>query len=387
MTGTSGVQKHMGNMICEGRQEPEEVDNADGVNVVSLQDRLTIGLYPTPHSDIVALMVLEHQVGMLNRLARAGLETRSALYYEREMNKALGRPEGTRSDSARSRIRNVGEAVVRYMLMAEEAPLTGRIEGTSTFASDFAGRGPRDTKGRSLRDFDLETRLFRHPCSYLIDSRAFDSLPGEVKEYIYQRLWEILNGRATGKDDPEIAAGDREAILAILRETKSDLPTRVSSADIVFGLAEDLEDRLAVLRGDLGVVLPGPPAVEDLPESLIDVFLHLAGEGVEGPGIDQVAARVTEQPGLEVEVAERPALRVAGPRAGEVGREGGRALDAIGQAGLVAKSMYWTTASPTLRMRDRALSDARRPAGPAPCSSRARSAAPCASPSRRGPGG
>jgi hypothetical protein len=224
VTGTSGVQKHMGNMICKGRQEPEEVDNADGVNVVSLQDRLTIGLYPTPHSDIVALMVLEHQLGMLNRLARAGLETRSALYYEREMNKALGRPEGTRSDSARSRIRNVGEAVVRYMLMAEEASLTGRIEGTSTFASDFAGRGPRDTKGRSLRDFDLENRLFRHPCSYLIYSRAFDSLPGEVKEYIYQRLWEILNGRATGKHDPEIAAGDREAILAILRETKSDLP-------------------------------------------------------------------------------------------------------------------------------------------------------------------
>ena len=64
------------------------------MNVVDLKDRLTVGLYPTPHSDIVALMVLEHQVGMLNRLARAGLETRMALHYEREMNKALGRPAG-----------------------------------------------------------------------------------------------------------------------------------------------------------------------------------------------------------------------------------------------------------------------------------------------------
>jgi hypothetical protein len=224
VTGTSGEQKHMGNLISEEAQEPEAVDNSDGVNVVSLQDRLTIGLYPTPHSDIVARMVLEHQVGMLNRLARAGLETRSALHYERELNAALGRPAGERSDSARSRIRSVGEAVVRYMLLADEAPLTDRVKGTSTFASEFVERGPRDSKGRSLRDFDLETRLFRHPCSYLIYSRAFDSLPGDVKEFIYRRLWEILGGQATGKDDPKIAASDREAILTILRETKSDLP-------------------------------------------------------------------------------------------------------------------------------------------------------------------
>ena len=224
VTGTSGRQKHMGNMICAGPRKLEDVENSDGVNVIALQDRLTIGLYPTPHSDIVALMVLEHQVGMLNRLARAGMETRMALHYEREMNTALGRPTDERSDSARSRIRGVGEAVVQYLLLTGEAPLTDRIEGTSTFAKDFAARGPRDPMGRSLRDLDLETRLFRHPCSYLIYSRAFDSLPGEVRECSYRRLWEILNGRATGKYDPKIAASDREAILAILHETKSDLP-------------------------------------------------------------------------------------------------------------------------------------------------------------------
>ncbi len=224
VTGTSGRQKHLGNMICQGSRRPDADDNVDGVNVVDLKDRLTIGLYPTPHSDIVALMVLEHQVGMLNRLARAGLETRMALHYEQEMNAALGRPADHQSDSARSRIRNVGDEVVRYMLMADEAPLTDRIEGTSTFAADFAARGPRDSKGRSLRDLDLQTRLFRHPCSYLIYTRAFDSLPGEVKEYIYQRLWDILDGRPAGKDDPVLAAADREAILAILRETKPDLP-------------------------------------------------------------------------------------------------------------------------------------------------------------------
>ena len=195
------------------------------MNVVDLKDRFTTAFYPTPHSDIVALMVLEHQAGMLNRLARAGMETRMALHYQRELNKALGRPADEPSDSARSRIRSVGDAVVQYMLFRDEARLTDRIEGTSSFAADFAARGPRDSKGRSLRDLDLKTRLFRYPCSYLIYSRAFDSLPAEVKDHVYQRLWDILNGRRTEQGRPSLAAEDRQAILEILRETKPTCPT------------------------------------------------------------------------------------------------------------------------------------------------------------------
>jgi hypothetical protein len=226
VTGTSGGQKHMGNMISQETRrsvEPDN-DNEDGVNVVDLKDRFTTAFYLTPHSDIVALMVLEHQVGMLNRLARAGIETRMALHYQREINNALGRPADEPSDSARSRIKSVGDAVVQYMLFRDEIRLTDRVEGTSSFASDFAARGPRDAKGRSLRDLDLTTRLFRYPCSYLIYSRAFNALPDPVKDHVYRRLWEILNGRGTGKDDPKIAEEDRIAIIEILRDTKPDLP-------------------------------------------------------------------------------------------------------------------------------------------------------------------
>lgn len=224
VTGTSGRQKHMGNMICRGPRRPDELDYADGVNMVDLKDRFITSFYLTPYSDIVALMVLEHQAGMLNRLARAGMETRMALHYEREFNKGLGRPADEQSESARSRIRSVGEAVVQYMLFGDEARLTDCIEGTSSFASDFAARGPRDPKGRSLRDLELNTRLFRYPCSYLIYSRAFDSLPKEVKDHIDRRLWEILSNQRTGKDDPHLTAEDREAIVEILRETKPGLP-------------------------------------------------------------------------------------------------------------------------------------------------------------------
>lgn len=223
VTGTSGRQKHLGNTTFRESRRAAD-DDRQGVNVVDLKDRFTTSQYLAPHSDIVALMVLEHQVGMLNRLARAGMETRMALHDEAELNKALGDPPGRRSDSVRSRIRSAGEAVVQYMLFRDEARLTDHIKGTSTFASDFAARGRRDSEGRSLRDLDLKTRLFRYPCSYLIDSRAFDSLPVEAKEQIYQRLWDILHGRGAEKGDVVLAGEDCRAILDILRETKGDLP-------------------------------------------------------------------------------------------------------------------------------------------------------------------
>lgn len=224
VTGTSGRQKHMGNQICPRGRKPEALDNSRGVNVVDLKDRFRTSMYLTPHSDIVALMVFEHQAGMLNRLARANLETRMALHYQRELNKALGQPLDEPSESAQSRIRSAADDVVSYMLFSGETRLTDPIVGTSQFAAEFAARGPRDSKGRSLRDLDLKTRLFRYPCSYLIHSRAFDSLPAEMKSYIYERLRQILTGRSTGKDDPQVDPTDRAAILEILRETKRDLP-------------------------------------------------------------------------------------------------------------------------------------------------------------------
>lgn len=223
VTGTSGRQKHMGNSLFQESSDENRTDN-DGSNVVDLKNRFSISNYLTPHSDIVALMVLEHQTGMLNRLARAGLETRSILLEDRERNRSLGKPINERSEFARSRIRALCDEIVAYMLFRDEAKLIDKIEGTSSFATDFEARGRRDSKGRTLREFDLKSRLFRHPCSYLIESRSFDSLPNELKESIYQRLWELLNGRRKGEDDPLIDSDEGKAIIEILRDVKRDLP-------------------------------------------------------------------------------------------------------------------------------------------------------------------
>ena len=224
VTGTSGSQFHMGNRIVRGRRAPENEDNVEGSNVTDLRDRFTVGMYPTPHSDLVALMVMEHQAEMHNRIARATLETRIALYQEADINKALGRPEGYRSESTTSRLRYVGEPVVKYLFFSEEAQLTEPVRGTSAFADEFPRRGPRDAKGRSLRDLDLQCRLFKHPCSYLVYSDVFDAMPTPVREYVLRRMWEVLTGKDQSKPFAHLTPQDRTAILEILRATKPNLP-------------------------------------------------------------------------------------------------------------------------------------------------------------------
>ena len=110
------------------------------------------------------------------------------------------------------------------MLFVDEAPLAGRIEGTSGFTQMFSAEGPRDSKGRSLRQLDLERRLMRYPCSYMIYSPLFDALPATAKEAIYARMWEVLSGQDKEPPSSRLSLADRRAIVEILRETKKDLP-------------------------------------------------------------------------------------------------------------------------------------------------------------------
>jgi hypothetical protein len=223
VTGTSGRQKHMGNLVRDKRH-PRQEPGGDGLNATDLDRWVNTAPYPTGHSDIVALLVLEHQAEMHNRITRANFLTRQALYEEADINKALGRPADYRSESTGSRIKNAGEPLLKYLLFSGEAPLTDGVRGTSGFTEEFAQRGPRDEHGRSLREFDLRHRLFKHPCSYLIYSAAFDALPGPVKDYVWQRLWEVLSGKDTSPDFAHLSAADRRAILDILRATKPGLP-------------------------------------------------------------------------------------------------------------------------------------------------------------------
>jgi hypothetical protein len=221
VTGTSGRQNHMGNLILADEPPANGViDISAGRNVTDLRKRFNTSGYLSHHSDIVALMVLEHQAEMHNRIARASLQTRLALYDEAEMNKALGRPTDYRSESTTRRIASVGEPLVQYLFFSGETKLTDAVQGTSDFAKEFAAKGPRDRRGRSLRDLDLKRRLFRHPCSYLVYSPAFDAMPAPVMEYVVRRMKEVLSGKDISAEFAHLSADDRRAVLEVLRETK-----------------------------------------------------------------------------------------------------------------------------------------------------------------------
>src|SRR5262249_59804153 len=123
-------------------------------------------------------------------------------------------PRGGLTESRSGRGDRAGEQLAKYLLFADETRLTDPVNGTSGFAEEFAQRGPFDRHGRSLREFDLSTRLFKHPCSYLIYSSAFDGLPASVKERTYRRLWDVLNGKESGKDFAHLNPIHPEAIHA-----------------------------------------------------------------------------------------------------------------------------------------------------------------------------
>jgi hypothetical protein len=224
VTGTHGQQRHMGNVVLKAGSDPSALDVEAGANVVDLSDRVDVSPYLTPSSDIVALMVLEHQATAHNRLTAANFSARITARDARIMDEALDRADGSESDSTRRRLDAAAEKVLDVLLFVGEQTLTEPIQGTSSFAAEFQRRGPLDSHGRSLRQLDLQTRLFRYPCSYLIYSEACDALPAPLRDRLLRRLWEVLTGGDSSAKFQHLSAGDRQDILAILRETKPGLP-------------------------------------------------------------------------------------------------------------------------------------------------------------------
>ncbi len=205
VTGTTGDQKHYGNNPnLVDPLEPGGPAGPDSLNVTKLDGFFDVSRYPAPTSDLVALMTLEHQTRMTNLITRVGWDARI--------------------NAKDPKLNGEIEEMLSYMLFTDEAPLKAPVAGVSSFAKTFAERGPRDKQGRSLRTFDLKTRLFRYPLSYMIYSAAFDGMPEAARSRVYQRLYDILSGKDTSKTFNSLSAADRHALLEIVRDTKPGLP-------------------------------------------------------------------------------------------------------------------------------------------------------------------
>jgi hypothetical protein len=210
VTGNTGGARHMGNVPVMPMDKAKARPNPR-TPLASVEGIFDLKGYLAATSDVVALLVLNHQTQMLNHLTRLGWEARVAA--------------AAPSADANARVTEAAADLVAYMLFLDEAPLAGAVKGDAAYAQWFAAQGPRDGKGRSLRDFDLATRLFKYPCSYLIYSEAFDALPANAKSAVYARLWDLLSGKATpARGQRVLPPAERQAIVEILRATKSDLP-------------------------------------------------------------------------------------------------------------------------------------------------------------------
>ena len=214
VTGTHGKMRHLGNAWADNRLRPRDVDVEAGANIEKLKELnalLKIDEYLTPHSDIVALMVLEHQTDMHNLLHVVASEARK-----------LARSGPDSSDEV---LEAAIQTLLEYALFVHEPALTSPIRGTSTFAQSFPQRGanvhatePKSSKP-SLRRLNLKTRLFEYPCSYLIDSESFHALPALAKQRIADRLWLLLTHQDQSAAFAKRSRGERDAIRKILVES------------------------------------------------------------------------------------------------------------------------------------------------------------------------
>jgi hypothetical protein len=211
VTGRHGDQVHLGNMVIKTLYDFDRLEELRVGNLDTLDGLLDVEPYLTNKSDIVALLVLQHQADVQNLITRLSYDARTA------------------EDKREEPLEETVERLLRMMLFVDAVEYTAPISGDPKFVEQFLGRAVRDGQGRSLRDFDLTRRLFRYPLSYVIHSQAFDALPAEARDMFYARLREVLSGADTSEDFAHLSAADRGAITEILRATKPDFAAAVAN--------------------------------------------------------------------------------------------------------------------------------------------------------------
>lgn len=212
VTGQTGKQVHVGNILVTKVEELVKLDSVRRGNIDSLQGLFDTQPYLSDKSDVVALLVLQHQVTVQNLLTRADFEVREALARSANHPDAL-------PVKKRNTLHGYLDDLAKAMLFGDAAPYTDTIRGNSGFAAWFQKQGIKDGQGHSLRDFDLHTRLFRYPVSYLVYTPAFNALPAYARDYVFGRFAAVLQGRDTSEPFAFMTATERRDTLQILTAT------------------------------------------------------------------------------------------------------------------------------------------------------------------------
>ncbi len=233
VSGFHGAQTHLGNLPTDNDPQLAGHSDAERFNLASLEGWLDTKPYITDKSDIVSLMVLEHQTNVQNYITRASFKVRTVLARAAGAGSSTSDPRSWEELSSRNQsvLKAMIEPLVRTMFFVDAVEFTSPLSGTAGFDAWFLAQGPRDKSGRSLRQLELKTRLFRYPLSYMVYSKAFDSLPEYVRQYVYTRFAEVLTGRDSTGVFESLTPEDRKAILEILIATKPDF-VRMAAATL-----------------------------------------------------------------------------------------------------------------------------------------------------------
>ena len=215
VSGKQGAMRHMGNTLAERTAGEVTIDREKHVNLVGFADFFPEEKYPAKGSDLLALLILDHQIGMHYRLMEAHYRVRQALWDKENT------PEGEepRSDYE-TELSESADTVLRYLFFCDEAALGAEtVAGDSTYRDTFLAAKVPTKDGRSLRDLRLQERIFEYRCSYMIYNAAFTALPGVLKQAIFSRMRTVLKSDSSVEGFEHLGTGEKRAILEILTET------------------------------------------------------------------------------------------------------------------------------------------------------------------------
>lgn len=207
LTGAQNFAPHLANAIGQL--------SAAGMTKYPLEPgtRFDYARYPMASSDVLPHLLHEHQIGFVNRAVAATYHTRALL------------ARGPLDDAGITDLNKQAGEFTRYLLFADEVPLPqGGVMGEAAFKTDFLRTRRPDAQGAALKDFDLQTRLFRYRCSYMIYGSAFAGLPPELKQRVYRRIGEALDVAHPDAEYAYLPPAEKQAIRSILRTTLTDLP-------------------------------------------------------------------------------------------------------------------------------------------------------------------
>ena len=222
VTGKDGGAPNLGNIKQPPGRAPVSLEKVSRGALPSLSSLLDTAPYLRPTSDIVALLVLQHQVTLHNEIVHANYKSLVVLYKELPGTDPKTLHWAQLPGKLQTRLDLMLRPLVDALVMVNAAPLKAKVTGSSGYAAWFQNLGPKDARGRSLRQLDLHTRVFRYPLSFQIYTEGFDALPLCVREHVYAQLAKILRDRDPGSEYNRLPIADRQAAFDILVATKPE---------------------------------------------------------------------------------------------------------------------------------------------------------------------